>query len=115
MELAGDDARVGAFRGDEVNVVRPNHHDQVCAVCAVDGVGELSQFCVDHALGHGSRYEVRLTDKVGDKGRGRHVVHHLRRIALLQTALVEDGDSIGHGKGFVMIVGNKHGRGLRPS
>ena len=108
MELAREDARAGALRGDEMNVVGPNHDDHIGAVLALDRVGKLSQFGVNHAVGHGSRNEVRLTDKVGDEGRGRHVVHHFRRIALFQAALVEDGDSIGHGKGFVMIVRHEH-------
>jgi len=42
MELARDDARAGAFLGDEVNVVRSNHDDQGGAVLALDRVGKLS-------------------------------------------------------------------------
>ena len=61
-------ARAGAFRGDEVNVVWPNHDDHGGAILALDRVGKLSQFGVDHALGDGSRNEVRLTDKVGHEG-----------------------------------------------
>ena len=115
VELTREHARAGAFRGDEVNVVWPNHDDHIGAVRAFNCVGELSQFGVDHALGDGSRNEVCLTDKVGHEGRRRHVVHHFRRIELFQAALVEDGDSIGHGKRFVMIVCHEHGRRLRPS
>ncbi len=114
-ELARENTGAGAFRGDEVNVVRPNHNDHGGAVLALDRVGKLSQFGVDHALGDGSGNEVRLTDKVGYKGRGRHVVHHFRRIELLQAALVENGDSVGHGKGFVMIVRDKYGRRFCPA
>ena len=95
-----------------MNVVRSNHDDQGGAVLALDRVGKLSQFGVDHTLGHGSGNEVRLTDKVGHEGCGRHVVHHLRRIELFQAAMVEDRDPIGHGKGLVMIVRDEHGRRL---
>ena len=115
MELAREDARAGAFRGDEVNVVWPNHDDHSSAVLALDRVGKLSQFGMDHALGDGSRNEVRLTDKVGHEGCGRHVVHHFRRIELLQAAMIEDGDPIGHGKRFVMVMCHEHGRCLGPA
>ena len=98
MELTREDACAGSFRGDEVNVVRPNHDDHGGAVFALDRVGELSQFGMDHALRHGSRNEIRLTDKVGYEGRGRHVIHHFRRIELLQAALVEYGNSVGMAK-----------------
>ena len=114
MELARDDERAGAFRGDEVNVVRPNHDDHIGVVSAFDGVGKFSQLGVDHAVGHGSWYEISLTDKVSDEGRGRHVVHHFQCIQLLQAALMKDSDSIGHGKRFVMIVCDEHGRCLCP-
>ena len=51
MELAREDTRTGAFRWDKMNIVRPNHDNHGGAVLAVDRVGELSQFGVNHAVG----------------------------------------------------------------
>ena len=111
-ELARKNACAGVFRGDEVNVVRPNHDDHGGAILALDRVGKLSQFGMDHAPGNGPMNKVCLTDKVRHEGCGRHVVHHFRGIELLQAALVEDGDAIRHGKCFVMVVCHEYGRGF---
>src|SRR5437660_12252011 len=53
MELTRDDARAGAFLGDQVNVVLSKHDDQDCSVLVVDRYVKLSQFGVGPALPHG--------------------------------------------------------------
>src|SRR5262249_36498488 len=54
-ELAGEDSRRRALRGDEVNIIRANHDDDGRAVLAVERIREFAEFRVDHAVGDLSR------------------------------------------------------------
>lgn len=114
-ELARKDSRGGAFCGDEVNIVRTNHHDDGPTILAFQRIRELTEFCVDHAVRDRSRNKVRLPDKVCDKGGFRQVVNHLRRIKLLDGALIQDGNPVCHRESLVVIVSDENRRGLGPS
>ena len=45
-----------------------------------------------------------LTDEAGDEGAGRPVVDVVGRVPLLQSAGLEDADTVGHGKGLVLVM-----------
>ncbi|TPW11841.1 MAG: hypothetical protein FD130_1899 [Halothiobacillaceae bacterium] len=51
-----------------------------------------------------------FTDEVGDEAVGRTVVEVVGTVPLLDMTLMHDGDLIGDGEGFMLIVGN-HQRG----
>src|SRR5215831_1455662 len=87
-ELAGEDSRGRALRRDEVNIIRPNHDDDGCAVLTVERIGEFTEFRVDHAVGDLTRNKVRLPYKVSNKGSRRQVVNRLGRIKLLDGPLI---------------------------
>src|SRR5262245_3494543 len=87
-ELAGEDSRGRALRGDEVNIIRANHDDDGRAILAVERIREYTEFSVDHAVGDLTRDKVRLSYKVCNKGSRRQVVYHLGRVKLLDGALI---------------------------
>src|SRR5215831_8519689 len=87
-ELAGEDSRRRALRGDEVNIIRANHDDDGRAVLAVERIREFPEFRVDHAVGDLSRNKVRLPYKVCNKGSRRQVVNRLGRVKLLDGPLI---------------------------
>ena len=55
---------------------------------------------------HHAVHDVGIANEVCNKGILRLIVNILRRADLLHLAAVHDHDGIGHGKGFLLIVGN---------
>ncbi len=62
---------------------------------------------------HPARQHVVFTDEAGDEEVSRLLVDRLRRSDLLQPALVQDGDTVGHDERFVLVVGDIQERGPR--
>ena len=56
--------------------------------------------------GHSSVQDVVVSDEPGDELAFRLFVEYFRRGDLLDAAVLEDGDAIGHGHGFLLIVGH---------
>ena len=50
--------------------------------------------------------EIVFADEARDEQIGRPVVERARRAALLDAALVEDGDPVGHGQRFALVMGD---------
>ena len=65
---------------------------------------------VDLAVVHAAQEKVGLADEVGDEGRRGRVVDGLGCVHLLQPPVVQHGDPIGHGEGFVVVVRDEHSR-----
>ena len=57
-------------------------------------------------MDHKARYNVALTDKVGNESIFRLIVDLLRGTHLLDIALVHNYDGIRHGKCFFLVMGN---------
>ena len=55
----------------------------------------------------------RAADEAGHKDVGRAVVEHLRRIELLEDAVLHHRDAGGHGHGFRLVVGHVDEGGLQ--
>jgi hypothetical protein len=67
---------------------------------------------ISHAGGRHApcRTQHALADEIGDEAVGRPVIEVVGHIPLLDAALVHDADLVGHGEGFVLVVGD-HDRG----
>lgn len=108
-ELPGYDSGFGGFIRDEMNIIRANHNHDMRSLVTVDGIGKLSQFCVHEALSNLSGDKVGLTDKISHELGCREVIDELRSVQLFDFSLVQNGDAIGHCKGFIVIVGDQDG------
>lgn len=57
-------------------------------------------------IDHDARNDVAFPDKIGHKGIFRFIVDAFRRAHLLDIALVHDDDGVGHGEGFLLVMGH---------
>src|SRR5215831_7900472 len=87
-ELAGEDSRGRALRGDEVNIIRANHNDDGRAVLTVERIREFTEFRVDHAVRDLTRNKVRLPYKVCNKWSRRQVENRFGGVKLLNGPLI---------------------------
>jgi hypothetical protein len=53
--------------------------------------------------------EIHISQEIVDKRRGRIVVDGLGRSNLLQSALIQNGDTVGNLQRLFLIVRNEHG------
>ena len=56
----------------------------------------------------GDKVHRRRAHEIGHKHAGRALINFLRRAELLDHALVHDGNFVGHGHGFALVVGDIH-------
>lgn len=87
-ELAGEDSRGRALRGDEVNIIRANHDDDGPALLTVERIREFTEFRVDHSVRDLTRNKVRLPYKVCNKGSCGQVVNRFGGVKLLDGPLI---------------------------
>jgi hypothetical protein len=112
-ELTRNHVRGGRFCRHEVNVVRSDHHDDRSTFVTLERIGKVAQFRVHHPVRDGAGDKVGLTHKIGYEWSFRHVINALRCVELFEAALVEHGDAISHGKGFVVVVRDEDRCGFR--
>ena len=100
--------KLAFHRRDHLDILGAHHylHALLAGKAAVH-TGEVhageghQEVLVHHAV-----HDVGIADKVRHKGIFRLVVDVLGGADLLHLAAVHDHDGIGHGKGFLLIVGN---------
>src|SRR6185437_12842981 len=105
-ELASHNARLGRLVGRQMNVIRADHDDDGASLGTVQRIRELTQLSMHHALSNLSGDKVGLTHKIGHEPGGWKVINHFRGIHLLEHSLIQDGDTVCYGEGFVMIMGH---------
>ena len=97
------------LRGANLDILRADLHihrhifPKACG-CAGDVLAQKVYQMIPH---HDAINDVAVPDEVRHKGIFRLVVHVLRGADLLDPALVNDHHCVGHGKGFLLVVGDK--------
>ena len=112
FELPCQNMGICAFGRDDMNVVGANHHDHAGSSREMLRVGEFPDLGGHQIIGHDPGDKICLSDEVGYKGSRGDVVNRFRGIELLQSPPVQDCDTVGHGKRFVVVMSDKDGRGL---
>ncbi len=107
---------MAAVRGHNVDVFRPDDYvNRLVFVEAFVYAGKGAAEELDQAVvQHHTVQDVTLTDEISDKRVFRFVVNILGPANLLDAAFVHDHNGVGHGQGFLLVVGhvyksNPHG------
>ena len=113
LVLVGEAARLVADR----DPFRADGHQGVGANGQVADVGRFDLASVHLHGAHpsvdgedASREQVVLADETGDESPLRLFVEHFRRRHLLDAARLENGHSVGHGHGLLLVVGDVNHR-----
>ena len=96
------------FRLHQINILRSYNcvHRLVASKAFIHAREIDAQDLNQPVFYHGGRKNVALADKVGNESILRLIVNVLRRSDLLDVALIHDYDGIGHGEGFLLVMGN---------
>ena len=98
------------------HIVRPQQHFHPAAggKAVRAQAARLAQLDADAGVGaHFARQQHALADKIRHHAVGRLVVQIVRAVPLHDAALLHHPHLVGHGEGFVLVVGDQNRRGLR--
>ncbi|KAH1281159.1 hypothetical protein KXX11_004333, partial [Aspergillus fumigatus] len=108
----GRHGRAGARGGADQHRFRAHAQQQRAA--GAEGLGRALQAGPAHLQGAGrddaGRHQVHAADEAGHGLGGRVAVELLRRSLLFDAAFVHEHHAVGHGQGFVLVVGDHDGR-----
>lgn len=105
------------FRRGEHDAFRPDAYEGALAQADRAAAGDDAGAAVELDLAgsafhapHDAGQDVVFADEVGDEGIDRMLVDALGRVDLLDGALMEHGDAVGHGERLTLVVGDEdHG------
>ena len=107
--LFDDALELPLCRSADLNVLRTDLHihRHFLTEARVDAGNVSAQDMHQLVLDHDAVNDVAVTDEISHKGIFRLIVHILRGAYLLNPALIHDHHRIGHGEGFLLVMGDK--------
>ena len=106
-KLSGEDHGVTGGVGEQLDVVRTDHHVDLGPSRKARAVGQGTDLGQNPLLGDAAGQEVGLSHKAGHESGRRLVIDLLRPTDLLQSPLVQDADPVCDHERFLLIMGHK--------